>query len=235
LDQQGDRNVKALIRLVLVLVVLAVLAVGGLAFAGIVQVPVVSSLVGMDKPRDLGSTGVDPVVYKEFIDAHGFKLPSPAGNYTLNSLHTFSGSVPMDEVIGEAEINTLGEIRNPSPAFKNVTIRFHDGYAETAAMVDLSGFGYPASGPVYAKWSITVNGPKSVTVDLQAVELGRIPVPADIAAKASDALNTYLAGRLATIDGLSIETFAMEEAGVHFVGTLPETYEAGVPAAGQLP
>jgi hypothetical protein len=72
-------------------------------------------------------------------------------------------------------------------------------------------------------------------VDLRSVEFGRIPVPADLAKTAEDAINSYLAGRLATITGLSIQTFALEEAGVHFVGTLPETYEADPPGAGQLP
>ncbi len=226
---------KALVRLVVVLVLLAAIVVGGLGFAGVLQVPVVSSLAGMDKPRDLAGLDADAVAYQEFLDAHGFRLLSPAANYTLSSAHTFGGSVPVDEVIGEAEINAMGELRNDTAAFKDVSVRFHDGYAEVAAMVDLSGFGYPFAGPVYGTWAITVNGPRSVTVDLQSVEFGRIPVPADVAKMAEDALNSYLAGRLATIDGLSIQTFALEEGGVYFVGTLPETYEAGAPAAGQLP
>jgi hypothetical protein len=226
---------KTLIRLVIVLAVLALVVVGGLGFAGVIQVPVVSSLAGMDKPRDLGGETVSEAAYQAFLEAHGFKLPSPAANYTLNSAHTFSGSVPLDEVIGEAEINSMGEVRNGSPAFRDISMQFHDGYAETSAMVDLSGFGYPVSGPVYLKWAITVNGPKSVTVDLQTVEYGRVPIPADLAKTAEDALNSYLAGRLLTIDGLSVETFTLEEAGIQFKGTLPETYEAGVPTAGQLP
>jgi len=226
---------KALVRVVLVLVVLTAVAVAGLGFAGVLQVPVVSSIAGMDKPRDLDGRDADPVAYQEFLDAHGFQFVSPATNYTLSSIHTFSGSVPLDEVIGEVEVNAMGELQNDTSAFRDVSIRFHDGYAEAAAMVDLAGFGYPIAGPVYGTWSITVNGPRSVSVDLQTVEFGRIPVPADLAKTAEDALNSYLAARLATIDGLSIQTFALEEAGVRFAGSLPETYEAGAPAAGRLP
>ena len=226
---------KALVRLVIVLIVLAALVVGGLGFAGVVQVPVVSSLAGMDRPRGLEGRDADAVAYQEFLDAHGFRLLSPAANYTLSSAHTFGGSVSINEVIGEAEINAMGELQNDTEAFKDVAIRFRDGYAEASAMVDLSGFGYPLAGPVYGTWAITVNGPRSVTVDLRSVEFGRIPVPADLAKMAEDAINSYLAGRLATITGLSIQTFALEEAGVYFAGTLPETYEAGTPAAGQLP
>ncbi|MHB8890776.1 MAG: hypothetical protein ACYC65_01890 [Candidatus Limnocylindrales bacterium] len=61
---------KALVRLVLVLVVLAAVAVAGLGFAGVLQVPVVSSIAGMDKPRDLDGLDADPVAYQEFLDAH---------------------------------------------------------------------------------------------------------------------------------------------------------------------
>lgn len=226
---------KALARIVIVLVVLAAVVVGGLGFAGVIQVPVVSSLAGMDKPRDLDGQDADAVAFQEFLDAHGFRLLSPAANYTLSSVHTFGGSVPIDEVIGEAEINGMGELQIDTQAFRDVSIRFHDGYAEAAAMVELSGFGYPVSGPVYGTWAITVTGPQSVRVDLQSVEFGRIPVPGDLVKTAEDAINSYLAGRLATIDGLSIQTFALEEAGVHFVGSLPETYEAGTAVAGQMP
>jgi hypothetical protein len=226
---------KALIRVVIILGVLAVAVVCGLGFVGVLPVPVVSSMAGMDKARDLGGPGADPVALKEFVDAHGFQLLSPAANYTLSSAHTFGGSIPMDEVIGEGEINALGELQNDTAAFKQVSMRFHDGSGEVAAMVDLAGFGYPFAGPVYATWAITVNGPKSITVDLQSVEFGRIPIPADLATVAENAINSYFAGRLATIDGLSVEKFDLVEGGVSFVGTVPETYEAGVPALGQLP
>ena len=226
---------KALVRVAVVLVVLAAVVVGGLGVAGVVQVPVVSSVAGMDRPRDLGGLPADRAAYQAFVTAHGFRLPSPAGNYTLGSAHTFSGSVPLDEVVGEAEINAMGELANPSPAFRQVTMRFHDGYAEASAMVDLASFGYPFAGPVYGRWTVVVTGPKSVSVDVSSLEFGRVPVPAEVAKTARDALNTYLTGRLATIDGLRIGTFALEEGGVHFAGSLPETYEAGTPAAGRLP
>lgn len=226
---------KALVRLVMVLVVLGAIVIAGAAFTGIVQVPVVSSLVGMDKPRDLGGADADPVAFEAALAEHGLTLASPAENYTLGSAHTFSGSVPVDAVLSEAIINAMGEIANDSPAFKDVSVRFHDGSAETSAMIDLGGFGYPISGPVYLAWSVEVSGPRSVAVSLDTVELGRIGVPADFLAQAEDAINGYLATRLAAIDGLTIEAFDLQDGAVHFAGALPERYEAGVPAVGQLP
>ena len=48
-------------------------------------------------------------------------------------------------------------------------------------------------------------------------------------------MNAYLATRLAGIDGLKIDTLAFQEGGVRFAGTLPKTYGAAAPKAGDLP
>ena len=72
-------------------------------------------------------------------------------------------------------------------------------------------------------------------VSIDSLQFGRLGVPSDILARAQDGVNAYLATRLAGIDGLKIDTRAFQEGGVRFAGTLPRTYGAAAPKAGDLP
>ncbi len=226
---------RALVRLVVVLAVLAVLAGGVAAWVGVLQVPVLSAWFGMDRPRDLGSAQPDPAAYTALSTRLGVKLPSPAANYTFSSHHEFSGSVALDETIPESTILAIREFRTNTPGLRDVSVRFHAGSAEAAAFIDLAPYGYPLSGPIYTSFRVTVAGPKQVTVALDALDFGRLGVPGDVRTRAVDALNSYLATRLAQIDGLNVSTLAFREGAVHFAGTLPTTYEASPPQPGAMP
>jgi hypothetical protein len=224
-----------LVRL-LVLALVLVIAVGGVAaWLGVVQVPVVSDAFGMSSARDLGSAEPDEAAYAAWATELGVSLPSPAGNYTFSSPHRFSGSVRIDETIPEATILAIREFQTDAPGLRDVTVRFHDGYAEAAAFIDLAPYGYPLAGPVYAKFDLAVNGPRDVTVAIDALEFGRLGVPGDILAQAESAINDYLGDRLPEIDGLAIETLEFQNGAVRFAGTVPATYEADPPEAGTLP
>lgn len=226
---------RVLVRLVVFVAVVAVLVGGAAAWFGVVQVPVLSSAFGMDKPADLGAAKPDVPAYDAFVKQHGLAHTSPDANYTLASKHTFAGSYALDELIPEAVILATRTLRGNAPSFHDVTVRFHDASAEAAAFVDLSPYGYPLAGPVRTGFRVDVTGPRSVKVSIDSLSFGRIGVPRDILARAQDGVNAYLATRLAGIDGLRIDAFAFEEGGVRFAGTLPKTYGADPPKAGDLP
>jgi hypothetical protein len=226
---------RALVRLVVVVAVLAVIVGGVAAWAGVVQVPVLSGAFGMDRPADLGAAKPDIAAYEAFVTKHGLVHTSPDANYTLASKHTFAGSYALDAVIPEAVILATRTMRGNAPSFHDVTVRFHDGSAEAAAFIDLSPYGYPLAGPVRTAFRVVVTGPRSVKVSIDSLQFGRIGVPGDILARAQDGVNAYLATRLAEIDGLRIDAFTFQEGGVHFAGTLPKTYGAAAPRAGDLP
>ena len=226
---------RALVRLIVVVAVLAVLVGGVAAWMGVVQVPVLSSAFGMDRPADLGAAKPDVAAYDAFVQKHKLVHTSPDANYTLASTHTFAGSYALNDVIPEAVILATRTLRGNAPSIHDVTVRFHDGSAEAAAFVDLAPYGYPLSGPVRAAFRVAVTGPRSVQVSIDSLQFGRIGVPGDILARAQDGVNAYLATRLAGIDGLKIDTLAFQEGGVRFAGTLPRTYGAAAPMAGDLP
>jgi len=227
--------VRIISRLLVVVVVVIVVGAVAAAFTGVAQVPGLSAAFGNAAPRDLDESAPDAAAYDAFVAAHGIQMPSSDANYTLASRHTFSGSVAVDETLTEGEVMAIKEMANPAPGISDVHIRFHQGYAETSAMIDLGAYGYPVSGPVYLQWSVEVAGPQAVDVSIRALELGRITAPVDIAAQAESALDDYLATRLAEIEGLDIVAIELTEGGITFTGMLPQTYQADPPAVGQLP
>jgi hypothetical protein len=226
---------RGLLRLVVVVAVLAALLTAGVAYAGVVQVPVLSAAFGMDKPLDLGTLKADPTGYAAFQTKHGLKHTSPDANYTLSSLHQFSGSYSLDELIPESIIMATRTLNGYSKTIHDVTVKFHNGSASAAAFFDASPWGVPLSGPVKVDFKVAVTGPKAVKVTLDNVQFGRIGIPADLLTKAEDAVNGYLATRLVGIDGLRIDALQFREGGVYFKGTLPDTFGSDPPKPGQLP
>lgn len=224
-----------LLRLVVVLLVVVLAAAGIAAWLGVVQVPVVSDVVGMSSARDLGAAEPDDTAYAAWATELGVTLPSPVANYTFTSPHTFSGSVAVDDTVPEATILAIRELQADTPGLRDITVRFHEGSAEASAFIDLAPYGYPLAGPVYASFGVAVDGPQQVTVVIDALEFGRLGVPADVLATAESAINDYLSSRLPEIEGLAIGTLAFQEGAVRFAGTVPTTYEAGPPEPGTLP
>ena len=102
---------RALVRFVVVLAVLAALVGGAAAWMGVLQVPVLSASFGMDHPRDLGSAQPDEAAYASFSSRLGVKLPSPAANYSFSSRHEFSGSVAVNETIQESTVLAIREFQ----------------------------------------------------------------------------------------------------------------------------
>jgi hypothetical protein len=123
--------VRALIRLVILLVVAIVASAA--AWLGVVQVPVVSSLAGMDKAPSLGARAADPAAYATFVKANGITFSSPGANYTFASKHTFSGTFAFKGTMPEGTILAIHEFGAVAPGIRDVTIHFHDGSADAAA------------------------------------------------------------------------------------------------------
>ena len=222
-------------KLIGVLVALAVVLAVPLsvaAWSGVVQVPVVSGVFGMDHARDLGMQQ-DRQAFEDFCKQFGIERPSAPGNYTLSSPHHWSGAVKVDGVITEAALGSLREFNSDNPYLSGINFRIHAGYVEMAAFV--KGIpGYPFSGPVYGKFSIERTGSKSVSVNISSLQFGNVGVPANYVDQAETEIGTYLNASIVKA-GITIDSLELREGGIYFKGTWPKTITADPPAAGQVP
>jgi hypothetical protein len=223
---------RKLIVLVVVLAVIVGAPLSAAAWSGVVQVPVVSGVFGMDRARDLGMQQ-DRQAFEDFATQFGIERPSAPANYTLASPHHWSGAVQVDGVITEAALGSLREFNSENPYLSGINFRIHPGYVEMAAFV--KGIpGYPFSGPVYGKFSIQRNGPKSVSVNISSLQFGNIGVPGNYIDQAKTEIGTYLNTSIVKA-GISIDSLELREGGIYFKGTWPKTVTADPPASGQVP
>ena len=223
---------RKLIVLVVVLAVIVGAPTGVAAWSGVVQVPVVSGMFGMDHARDLGMQK-DRQAFEDFATQFGIERPSAPENYTLSSPHHWAGGVKVDGVITEAALGSLREFNSANPYLKDISFRIHPGYVEMAAFV--KGVpGYPFSGPVYGKFSIERHGPKSVSVNISSLQFGNIGVPGNYIDQAETEIGTYMNENIVEA-GISIDSLQLREGGIYFKGTWPKTITADAPANGQVP
>jgi hypothetical protein len=152
--------------IILIGIVAAVLVLG----AGVAQVPILSSVFGMNHARDLGMPR-DRVAFEQFADKYGITRPSDPANYTLSSKHHWSGSVAVDDTLSEAAIGSLREFNTPNSMMKDLQFRVHPGFVEVAAFVNVPG--YPISDPMYGQFSITRLNSHAVTIQISQLDFGR--------------------------------------------------------------
>ena len=219
-------------RILLVTGGVLLVAVVAVSWLGLLQVPVLSSVFGMDHARDLGVRS-DPAAFQAFATKWGIERPSAPGNYTLSSKHHWSGSVHVDDTISEAALNARPEFHNSNTHFSGIQMRLHNGYAEIAAFVN-NVQGYPISGPVYGQFSIAVTSPKSVRIQFGKLEFGRIGVPGNIVDSAQNMLSGYFTKAIVQA-GVTIEALQLREGALYFKGTWPKTITADPPGSNTLP
>ncbi len=209
------------------------LIIGAVAtsWLGVVQVPILSSAFGMDHPRDLHMVK-DIAALDAFCSKWGIKRPSPAANYTLSSKHHYSGAVHVDDTISEAALAALPEYSAPNAHVSQIQFRIHEGSIEMSAFVHVPG--YPASGPVYAQFSIAATGSRTVALDFSQVDFGRIGVPGNVVNAVKTTLDEYLNGKILAA-GVTIDTLELHEGAIRFKGTWPKTITADPPNPAGVP
>jgi uncharacterized membrane protein YuzA (DUF378 family) len=209
------------------------LVIGAVAtsYLGIVQVPVLSSVFGMDHPRDLHMVG-DSAALDAFCSKWGIERPSPTANYTLTSKHHYSGSVQVDGTISEAALAALPEYSAPNAQVSQIQFRIHEGSMEMSAFVHVPG--YPASGPVYAQFSISATSSRTVALDFSELDFGRIGVPSNVVNAVKSTLDEYLNGKILAA-GVKIDTLELHEGAIRFKGTWPKTITVGPPNPAAVP
>ena len=217
---------KMLRRVVTILGVLVIAALVVVSYLGVAQVPVLSSAFGMDHARDLHMVK-DGAALKTFTDKWGIELPSPTQNYTLGSKHHYSGSVQVDDTISEGALAALPEYGAPNKTISQIQFRIHEGSMEMSAFVNVRG--YPATGPVYAQFSVSATSRRTVAVDFSHVEFGRVGVPGNVVDTVKSALEASLNKKILEA-GITIDKLELHEGGIRFQGTWPKTITADSPA-----
>jgi hypothetical protein len=210
--------------LVLIIILCGVLLV---AASGFVKIPLLSSLLGTDKPRDLG-VRTDSAYFQDMINKQGIQVDGSYDKYCLNCYITYSDMKPMDISVTSSELSSMIRATNDKEGtLKDVQVKLgDDNVMEMSANLDLKKYGYDYSGPIYTKGKIVKNG-NALKIDLSTAEAGIIPVPAEYAQKGSTELENAINRQLTRMPGLNIEDFSVVNGALHYKGNFPANIRAG--------
>lgn len=207
------RGRNALIALVVVLLVLAF----GVAATGVYEVPIASSILGANKPKDLGVKATEAAL-ASFYDLLPTRIETEASMRCLTCNRIYEGSVPVEARPTDAEITSFLKLqpRQQSDLLKHTQVKYIEGGMEISTKVSRL-----IKAPVYAKVLVTRGGLKSVSLTLVEGKVGRMTVPEKYLSQAEEYFEDLANAHLAGIEGFSIEALEYHNGTSYFKGTLP--------------
>lgn len=220
------------LKFILVLVVVIVVIIGGL-------------FIMLSIPKTAGVDYSDEDL-QEYLEFTGINFTE--NNASIEDIffedYTSTGSLAVDGTLTSAQASALAnEVVNPKSILKNIEIKFVDEDTVIASATignDLSSAYsmFPIAKryktiietvtgkPIYIKTSLTHNQEDAFAAELQQVNVGLVPFPADQANKYGTEVGTVLNRVLKSMDGFNVESFKVDADGLHFKGTIPEETES---------
>lgn len=208
--------------LIIIVVILLVLIVG-VAVTGLYEIPVISSLVGANKPKDLGIK-TSPEALASIKEKVTMKISSEPIDYTKSGDQIFSGEVPVDTQITSEELTSwLNRFQGSNSAVTNVQVKKIEGGIEMSAMLDKY-----VKAPIYAKVMVNRVSEKSIDIDFQKAKVGFFSMPDNYLQQAEDFFEKKANERIADTPGFSIEQLEYHDGYSIFKGTFPANAKPSV-------
>lgn len=230
---------KGLLRLLLLIVAVLIFVAGLAGF-----VPGLSTILGTNKPKDLGIS----IVPEDSIDAQnkiGVQVVELPKDTPIENSYQLSGQrevqLTLDSKEGTAIMNNRDWKYYP---FSSMQLRINqDGTAEVSGMVNMSTFmnyanslGYATGDvekaldeyhipkmnmPFYAKGTAGIIENK-VFFNVTSFQAGRVPVPSSILSSNKGRIESFAQDVVSKQKGFSAKKLVVEEGKIVFDGTLPE-------------
>ncbi len=211
-----------------IIIAIALLLAGGAltlaAASGIIKIPVLTALLGTDKPRNLIGE-VDPNLYKDTLVRGEITLTDEVDKYCLICDITYEDFSPMDITVSSAELSSLLQATNKNLGPLNeIQVKLNDNnQVEMSAYLNLKEYGYDFSGPVYAAGSIAKSGSSGIAIEIQKVEVGILSIPEKYIEQGEEGLNILINSQLEKMPDLKIDLLEISDNALHFKGDYPKT------------
>jgi hypothetical protein len=237
-EHKEKKKFPVLLIIILILVLTPILVLGYLGF-----IPIVSDIMGTNRPRDLGIKYTD-ADYKSARSKTGVELVAlPADTPIEQSIQMF-GKKPVNTVFTDEELTALANNRKwKYYPVNDVQIKMNpDGTAEVSARLltgrllnygkatgvpeyymtnVLDKIGLIPNPPVYIKGKATVvNG--QITGNVEKLEVGRIEMPKSLVDENNGKLIEFLEGGIQRTPGLTVDSLTFNDGKMNFDGTLPQ-------------
>lgn len=202
------------------IIIILILAAGVASATGLVQIPVLNSLLGTDKPKDLGVVA-DKEIFIDSLLKYSVTLEGDMSKYCLTCDLNYGNYQAMDISLNSNELSSYLTSVNSAGPLSRIQIKLGDnGQAEMSAWVNLKQYGYNYSGPVYAAGTIEKNG-NGVKINLDNAKLGLLPVPAKYLEKGTEGLQNMVDRQLRQMSNLRVDQFSINNGQLNFQGMFP--------------
>lgn len=216
--KHGWRNFFIILGVIILVIIIVI------AYLGIYSIPLLSSALGANKPKDLGVkiseeaiiTGLTKTPW-ETLD----ELPEPTSMPLLEVKLKYTGSVPTTNDFTSEEFSSFvnNRVQNVE-AIDDVQVRFYEGGAEMS--MKLSKY---IDAPIYINSGITTTSDKTLFFDVKKIQVGKISVPQKYVKEFEELVTEFISDRMAKVGGFSIDKLEFKDNFVDFVGTWPEKVE----------
>lgn len=215
-------------KIIIIFSVIVLLVAGSVltlvAASGIIKIPILTELLGADKPRNLIGE-VEPNLYKDALVKGEITLTDEADQYCLICDITYEDFSPMDITISSAELSSLLQATNKNLGpLQEIQIKLNDNnQVEMSAYLDLKEYGYDFSGPVYTAGSIVKSESSKIAIEIQKVEVGILSIPEKYIKQGEEGLNVLINSQLEKMPDLKIDLLEISDNALHFKGDYPKT------------
>jgi hypothetical protein len=200
----------------IVLIIVLVVLLIGVAATGMYEIPGISSIMGTNKPKDLGIR-TNPEAVVSISEKIPMKISGDYISYSANPSEIFSGVVEVDAAFDSIETTSwLERFEGTNPIFDNVQIKKSNGVIELSAMMKKY-----VKAPVYIKTTVELVGTNQISLDFTEGKFGMFNVPEKYLQQGEDFFENSINDLMNKIPGFSMEEYEIKDGKSYFKGTYP--------------
>lgn len=202
---------------ILMWLVIVIVLVIGLSYTGLISIPGVSSLLGTNRPRDLGiRTSPDNLLdLKAKIPMEIVGAPT---SYSIGADQVFTGTLAVNAEVTSEEITAwLKRFEGSDPLFSDVQVKFIPGGMELSGLVHKY-----TTAPAYALVKVSRRTDASIDLSIEQAKVGIFNVPTTYRKQAETFFEDRINNIMASIDGFQMKTWELHDGFEVFKGTLPK-------------
>lgn len=216
IDKPKKKHHRLRTTLIVLAIVMVVLVVGTAA-TGVVDIPGVSSILGTNKPKDLGVQASQAALIS-LENKMSVKVEGSAAELCLACNQEYSGVVSITANRTSEEITSFLKLwpRQEDDILKNTQVRFIEGGLEISTKLNKY-----IQAPVYVKVMVERTSNKTVRLNVTQGKVGVFNVPDKYIRQANDFFTDMVNNRLSDVTGFSMDKLEYHDGYSTFSGTYP--------------
>jgi hypothetical protein len=193
-----------------------------LGATGLFKIPVVSTMFGTAKAKDLGIESSEAALVS-LQNKVSTRLVGNASDFCVLCQRNFEGEVKLNTRMTSEEITSfLNKYFKNDEILSGLQVKMVEGGLEISSQLNK-----PVKIPVYVKVSVESAGSKSITLKIKEARVGLFPVPKGYQEKFQDWAEKTINKRMTEVNGFSMEKLEYHEGYGDFIGTFPESVTPG--------